>query len=134
VQITVDRRAVAHRELDGTVERIRLGVSQLALDPAGTFLYLAPLNRRHGVARPHADLLDRKLAAEELATRVESHAQRPSGNGLIADDRGRVVVADVEPTRCASPRPRGRRSSCRTLGSSGRKVSPAVRRTGSTSR
>ena len=96
VQITVDRRAVAHRELDGTVERIRLGVSQLALDPAGTFLYLAPLNGGTVWRVRTTDLLDRKLAAEVLATRVESHAERPSGNGLIADERGRVVVADVE--------------------------------------
>ena len=42
VPITVARRPVAHRALDGTVEKLRLGVSQLALDPAGTFLYLAP--------------------------------------------------------------------------------------------
>jgi Major royal jelly protein len=96
VPITVDRRAVAHRELNGTVERLSLGVSQLALDPAGTFLYLAPLNGGTVWRVRTADLLDRKLAAEKLATRVESYAERPSGNGLIADDRGRVVVSDVE--------------------------------------
>ena len=44
VPIMVDRRPLAHRELDGTVEKLRLGVSQLSLDPAGTFLYLAALN------------------------------------------------------------------------------------------
>src|SRR5262245_49535301 len=96
VPITVDRRAVAHRELDGTVEKLRLGVSQRALAPSGAFLYLAPLNGGTVWRVRTADLLDRKLAAEELATRVASYADRPSGNGLIADDRGRVVVTDVE--------------------------------------
>jgi hypothetical protein len=96
VPIIVDRRQVARRELDGTVEKLRLGVSQLALDPAGTFLYLAPLNRGTVWRVRTADLLDRELPAEELATRVESHAGRLSGNGLVAADRGRVVVADVE--------------------------------------
>ena len=96
VPITVDRRAVARRELDGTVEKLRLGVSQLALDPSATFLYLAPLNGGTVWRVRTADLLDRRLGAEELATRMGSHAERPSGNGLVADDRGRVVVTDVE--------------------------------------
>jgi hypothetical protein len=96
VAITVDRRPVAHRELDGTVERLRLGVSQLSLDPAGTWLYLAALNGGTVWRVRTADLLDPALTAEELATRVESHAERPPGNALVAGDDARVVVTDVE--------------------------------------
>ena len=96
VPIVVDRRPLAHRELDGTVEKLRLGVSQLSLDPAGTFLYLAPLNGGTVWRVRVTDLLDRALAPEELATRVESHAERPSGPGLVAGDDGRVVVIDPE--------------------------------------
>ncbi|HET6981982.1 MAG TPA: L-dopachrome tautomerase-related protein [Myxococcaceae bacterium] len=94
--ITVDRRPLAHRELDGTVEKLRLGVGQLALDPAGTFLYLAALNGGAVWRVRTRDLLDPALAPEELATRVESYAERPSGTGLVAWDDGRVVLADVE--------------------------------------
>jgi hypothetical protein len=96
VPIAVDRRPVAHRELDGTVERLRLGVSQLSLDPAGTWLHLAALNGGTVWRVRTADLLDTELAPEELATRVESHAERPRGNGLVAGDGGRLVVTDVE--------------------------------------
>jgi len=96
VSIAVDRRPVAHRELDGTVEKLQLGVSQLALHPAGTFLYLAPLNGGTVWRVRTADLMDTTLAPEELATRVESYAERPSGTGLVAGEDGRVVVADVE--------------------------------------
>ena len=92
----VDRRPLAHRELDGTVEKLRLGVSQLSLDPAGTFLYLAPLNGGTVWRVRATDLLDKALGPEELATRVASHAERPSGPGLVAGDDGRVVVIDPE--------------------------------------
>ena len=94
--IVVDRRPVAHRELDGSVEKLRLGVSQLSLDPGGTFLHLAPLNGGTVWRVRTDDLLDRALAPEELATRVESYAERAPGPGLLAGDDGRVVVADVE--------------------------------------
>src|SRR5262249_38085870 len=42
------------------------------------------------------DLVDTALAPEELADRVESHVDRPSGTGLVAWDDGRVLLADVE--------------------------------------
>jgi len=96
VPVTVDRRPVAHRELDGTVERLRLGVGQLSLDPSGRWLYLAALNGGSVWRVRTVDLLDTALAPAELATRLESHASRPPGNGLIAGDDGRVVVTDVE--------------------------------------
>ena len=96
VPVTVDRRPLAHRELDGTVERLRLGVSQLSLDPSGTWLYLAALNGGSVWRVRAADLVDASLEPAELATRVESHAERPPGNGLVAGDDGRVVVTDVE--------------------------------------
>ena len=96
VAVTVDRRPVAHRELDGSVERLRLGVGQLSLDPSGRWLYLAALNGGSVWRVRTTDLLDEKLAPAELATRVESHASRPPGNGLVAGDDGRVVLTDVE--------------------------------------
>lgn len=96
VPVTVDRRPLAHSELDGTVERLRLGVSQLSLDPSGTWLYLAAVNGGSVWRVRTADLVDARLEPAELATRVESHAERPPGNGLVAGDDGRVVVTDVE--------------------------------------
>ena len=96
VPIAVDRRPVAHRELDGTVERLRLGVSQLSLDPAGTWLYLAAMTGGTVWRVRTADLVDTRLEPEELATRIESHAERPPGDALLAGDDGRVVVTDVE--------------------------------------
>jgi hypothetical protein len=96
VPVVVDRRPVAHRDLDGTVEKLRLGVTQLSLDPAGTFLYFAPLNGGTVWRVRVTDLLDPALPPAELATRVESYAERPSGPALLAGDDGRVVVSDVE--------------------------------------
>jgi sugar lactone lactonase YvrE len=94
--LSVDRRPVARREMDGTVEKLRLGVSQLSLDPSGTFLYFAALNGRTVWRVRTADLMDTALSATELSSRVESYAERPSGPGLIAGGDGRVVVTDVE--------------------------------------
>jgi Major royal jelly protein len=96
VPVTVDRRPVAHRDLDGTVERLRLGVGQLALDPSGTWLYLAGLNGGALWRIRTADLVDPGLDAAELATRVKSHVDRPPGSGIVAGDDGRVVVTDVQ--------------------------------------
>ena len=105
IPISVDRRPLARRALDGTVEKLRLGVTQLSLDPAGTFLYLAPLNGGTVWRVRTADLRDTTLGAEELSTRLESYAERPSGTALVATDDGRVVVTDVEghALRIASP-------------------------------
>jgi hypothetical protein len=96
VSVTVDRRPVAHAEPDGTMERLRLGVSQLSLDPSGAWLYLAALNGGSVWRIRTADLLDTTLAPEELATRVEAYAPRPPGNGIVAEEGGRVVLTDVE--------------------------------------
>ncbi len=96
VAVVVDRRPVARRELDGTVERLRLGVSQLSLDPSGAWLYLAALNGGAVWRVRTADLADPALGAEELATRMESYAERPPGTGILAGDDGRVLVTDVE--------------------------------------
>ncbi|MGZ6076949.1 MAG: L-dopachrome tautomerase-related protein [Myxococcaceae bacterium] len=96
VPITVDRRPVAHREADGSEERIQLGVSQLSLDPSGTWLYLAALNGGRVWRVRTADLVDASRAPDELAARLEPYARRPSGNGIVAEDGGRVVVTDVE--------------------------------------
>src|SRR6185369_17537204 len=68
VAIVVDRRPVAHRDLDGTMEKLRLGVSELSLDPAGTFLYFAPLNGGTVWRIRVTDLLDPALPPTELAT------------------------------------------------------------------
>src|SRR5262249_58581822 len=43
-----------------------------------------------------SDLLDPELPAAELATRLESHAERPPGTGIVAGDDGRVLLTDVE--------------------------------------
>jgi len=94
--ISVDRRPLAHREEDGSVEPLRLGVSQLSLDPSGTWLYLAALNGGSVWRVRTEDLVDASLAPEELATRIEAHAPRPPGNGILAEDDGRVVLTDVE--------------------------------------
>jgi hypothetical protein len=107
VPLTVDRRPVAHRELDGTVERLRLGVSALSLDGAGTFLYLASLNGGTVWRLRTADLLDTTLKPEELSTRVESWAERPSGTGLVTSSDGRVITADVEGHALRSTSPSG---------------------------
>jgi hypothetical protein len=107
VPLSIDRRPVAHRELDGTVEKLRLGVSQLSLDPSRTFLYLAALNGGAVRRVRTADLLNTALSSEELSSRVESYADRPSGPGLAARDDGRVVVTDVEGHALRSVSPSG---------------------------
>ena len=95
VPVIVDRRPVAHREADGSMERLQLGVSQLSLDPSGTWLYLAALNGSRVWRVRTADLVDASRAPDELATRLEPYAPRPPGNGIVAEDGGRVVLTDV---------------------------------------
>ncbi|HSP18979.1 MAG TPA: hypothetical protein VLQ79_05680, partial [Myxococcaceae bacterium] len=107
VTVTVDRRPVAHREADGSVERLRLGVGQLSLDPSGTWLYLAALNGGSVWRVRTADLVDRALASNALATRIEAHAPRRPGNGIVAEDDGRVVLTDVERHAVAVTGPAG---------------------------
>lgn len=96
VPVVIDRRALAHRSPDGTVEKVRLGVGQLGLDASGTWLYLGGLNCGAVWRIRTGDLLDVSLSPTELATRVESYADRPAGNALVLEPGGRVVVTDVE--------------------------------------
>jgi hypothetical protein len=96
IPVVIGRRVLAHRNLDGTVEKVRLGVNQLGLDATGTWLYLGGLNCAAVWRVRTADLVDLSLSAGELATRVESYADRPPGNALLVEPGGRVVVTDVE--------------------------------------
>ena len=107
VPVVIGRRALAHHNADGTLEKVRLGVNQLGLDASGTWLYLGGLNCAAVWRVRTADLLDLSLSPAELATRVESFAERPAGNALLVEPGGRVVVTDVEQRALAFATPGG---------------------------
>ena len=107
VPVVIGKRALAHHNVDGTVEKVRLGVNQLGLDPSGTWLYLGGLNCAAVWRVRTADLVDLSLSTAQLATRVESFAERPAGNALLVEPGGRVVVTDVEQRALAFASPGG---------------------------
>jgi hypothetical protein len=107
VPVVIGRRALAHHNVDGTLEKVRLGVNQLGLDASGSWLYLGGLNCAAVWRVRTADLVDLSLSPAELATRVESFAERPAGNALLVEPGGRVVVTEVEQRALAFAAPGG---------------------------
>lgn len=84
---------------------IRPGVDSIALDPAGEWLYFAPLTSLHLYRARTADLLDRALPPAELARRVEVYATKTMSDGLAMDEAGNIYVTDLEHSAIAVLRP-----------------------------
>ena len=78
----------------GGIYSLRGGVDGIALGPE--WLYFAALSGS-GLHRVRlADLKNKDLSAEELASRVERIADKPLSDGLSIDVDGNVFITDVE--------------------------------------
>lgn len=75
---------------------IRPGVDSIALDHRGEWLYFAPVTNLHLYRARTADLRDEKLAAGELAGRVETFAEKTMSDGITIDADGTLYLTDPE--------------------------------------
>ncbi|SFF65688.1 Major royal jelly protein [Fontimonas thermophila] len=82
-------------ELFGLVA-IRPGVDSIVLDRTGEWLYFAPVTDLHLYRIRSADLRDRTLLPETLASRVEVYAPKTVSDGLTIDEAGTIYLSDPE--------------------------------------
>lgn len=75
---------------------IRPGVDSIALDPAGEWLYFAPVTNLSLYRARTADLRNEALGAAELAGRVETWADKTMSDGITMDTAGNLYLTDPE--------------------------------------
>ncbi|MEM9780348.1 MAG: L-dopachrome tautomerase-related protein, partial [Pseudomonadota bacterium] len=75
---------------------LRAGVSGLALNPDGDWLYFAAMNHDSLYRIPTALLNDPRIPHERLAVDIETVGFKPLTDGVAIDAAGTAYVADVE--------------------------------------
>lgn len=75
---------------------VRPGVDSIALDPAGDWLYFAPVTSRWLYRVHRKDLDDAELARVPLESRVEKYAEKTMSDGIAVDAAGTVYLTDLE--------------------------------------
>ena len=92
----ISGRQVERNNQDGSRTPLHVGVDGIAMDHAGEWLYLSPLNGHSLWRLPVADLLDPTLDDPALATRLERYADKPNSGGIWVDRNGDVYLTVIE--------------------------------------
>ncbi len=94
--LVIDGRVVERNGADGSRTALHVGVDGIAMDDAGEWLYLSPLNG-HALWRVRvADLLDPALDDPALARRLERYADKPNSGGMVIDAAGDIYLTCIE--------------------------------------
>lgn len=94
--LVIAGQAVDRQAEDGSREPLHVGVDGIALDYAGEWLYLSPLNG-HVLWRLRVnDLLDPSLDDQALADRLERYADKPNSGGMCFDVDGNLYLTVIE--------------------------------------
>ena len=95
LELMIDGQKLQSRRLDGTVADPKGGVSPIALDRKGEWLYFGPLRslKLYRVKTEH--LRDPKMEPEKLAGLVEEYSAKPLCDGITIDAKGNVYVSDL---------------------------------------
>ena len=87
---------VERNQADGSRMPLHVGVDGIALDAAGQWLYLSPLNGRSLWRLKVDDLLDDALDDIALARRLERYAAKPNSGGMWIDANGDIYLTVIE--------------------------------------
>lgn len=94
-QLEIDGQRHQTLRLDGSVANTQGGVSALALDRKGEWLYFGPMRSRRLYRIRTEHLRNAALAQDKLAGLVEEYASKPVCNGISLDSKGNIYVSDV---------------------------------------
>lgn len=94
--LVIDGRPVLRENGDGTSSPLRVGVDGIAMDAAGEWLYLSPLNGRTLWRLPVAALLDPTLDDPGLTQHLEPYAPKPNSGGMWMDANDDIYLTVIE--------------------------------------
>ena len=94
--LMIDGQAVERNNPDGSRTPLHVGVDGIAMDDAGEWLYLSPLNGRSLWRLRVAELLDPALDDAALAARLERYADKPNSGGIWIDHHNDVYLTVIE--------------------------------------
>lgn len=95
LELTIDGHKVETRRLDGTVADPQGGVSALALDKKGEWLYFGPVRSQKLYRVRTEHLRDVNMLPEKLAGLVEEYSTKPVSDGMSMDNKGNIYVSDL---------------------------------------
>ncbi len=103
--LVIDGHVVGHNGSDGLHGPMKVGVDGIAMDAAGAWLYLSPLNG-HTLWRLRVDdLLDPALDDDALAERLERYADKPNSGGMCMTAEGDLYMTVIESNCIGRVRP-----------------------------
>jgi sugar lactone lactonase YvrE len=94
--LKVEGKVVEHNGSDGLHGPMKVGVDGIAMDAAGEWLYLSPLNGRTLWRLRVEDLLDPALDDPALAMRMERYADKPNSGGMWMTSSGDIYMTVIE--------------------------------------
>ena len=94
--LMIDGQVVARNNPDGSRTPLHVGVDGIAMDHAGEWIYLSPLNGRALWRLRAVDLLDTALDDPALAARMERYADKPNSGGMWMDADGDIYLTVIE--------------------------------------
>ncbi len=95
VALQLDGRSVLARRPDGQVATPLTGVSPIAIDRKGTWLYYGPRNGSSLFKIKTELLRDQALAPISLETQVQGVSPKPICDSIVIDSKGRIYFGDI---------------------------------------
>ena len=94
--LTVAGRVIERNDADGSRQPLHVGIDGIAMDRAGEWLYLSPLNGRTMWRLKVADLLDPRLDDAALADRLCRYAPKPNSGGIWIGPNNDLYLTVIE--------------------------------------
>jgi len=95
VSLQLDGRSILVRRPDGQLATPLTGVSPIAIDRKGAWLYYGPRNGSSLFKIKTEHLRNRQLNPLNLETQVQGVSPKPICDSMVIDSRGRIYFADI---------------------------------------
>lgn len=96
ITMSIDGEPITSETPDGTVEKPKLGLNPITIDPAYEWVYYGAIHGTSVYRIRVTDLLDTTLSAEQRHERIERYGEKAISDGISIDTAGNVYVTDLQ--------------------------------------